>query len=151
MSDVIAISRRLDEIELLLERLRKSDVGVATSTFSPTYFGSSSAGITTYTLQSGSWARAGPIAVVMGQVTWTAATGTGSARIGMPGNLAPASDSVGVLYLNAVTFAASAPSSIIQSSGGGQLRLFSYTTNAGPSEVAIEAAGDIRFAIVYLI
>lgn len=144
--------RQLDDILRRLAQLEAHAHPIyQRGTFSPTYFGSTTAGATTYTKQSGDWRRWGTIAAVMGEVTWTAATGTGNARIGMPGNLAPSADGVGVVYVNAVTFAASAPSAIIQSAGGGQLRLFSYTTNAAPTEVAIEAAGDIRFCIVYFI
>lgn len=120
-------------------------------TFSPTYFGSTTAGVTTYTLQSGFWTLVGRVAIVLGEVTWTAATGTGNARIGTPGNLPPGADSVGVVAVNGVTFANSTPIPIIQAAGGGQLRMFSPLTNAAPTEVAIEAAGDIRFFIAFFL
>ncbi len=155
MSDILAINRRLDEIELLLERLRKPDVVMyqvsAAGAYLPTYFGSSSVGVTTYTTQVGDWTLVGRAAIVYGQVAWTAVTGTGSARVGLPGNLAPASDSVGVVYTNAVTFANSGVQCIVQQSGGGVLRFFSPLTNAAPTELAIEAAGELRFCITYFV
>lgn len=151
MSGTLDLQRQLFDILLRLERLEKTELASISETFTPTYFGSTSAGVTTYSLQTGNKLRSTSLVVITGEVTWTAVTGTGNARVGMPGDMAPSADSVGVLYLNGVTFAASAPSAIIQQAGGGQLRLFSYTTNAAPTEVAIEAAGDIRFAIAYFI
>lgn len=152
MSDVADDIRALwDEIYRLRSISTSYYAESTTGAYLPTYFGSTTAGVTTYTTQVGDWTRIGRIAIVTGQVVWTAATGTGNARVGMPGNLAPATDSVGALYLNGVTFANSAPETIIQSSGGGQLRLFSPLTNAVPTEVAIEAAGEIRFAIIYFV
>lgn len=139
------LQRRLRNTESTSPPIYVEDV------FSPTYFGSTTAGVTTYSLQSGNWRRIGSVAILTGQVTWTNATGTGSARIGTPGNLPPGADSVGVVAVNGVTFANSTPIPIIQASGGGQLRLFSPLTNAAPTEVAIEVAGDIRFFICFFL
>lgn len=51
-------------------------------TWQPTLFGITSAGVTTYTLQEGFYVKTGKIVVVSGRVHWSAATGTGAARVG---------------------------------------------------------------------
>jgi hypothetical protein len=51
-------------------------------TFTPTLFGATAAGTTTYTIQDGSYTRIGNRVFGNGRVIWSNATGTGSARIG---------------------------------------------------------------------
>lgn len=51
-------------------------------TFTPTYFGSTTAGATTYSTQVGVYTRVGNMVFIAGVVGWTGATGTGSGRIG---------------------------------------------------------------------
>lgn len=152
MSDIIAVNRRLDALEGLLERLRKADAVLygasAAGAYLPTYLGASSPGVTTYTTQVGSWTQVGRIAIVTGQVVWTAATGTGAVRVGLPGNLVPAIDGIGAVYTNNVTFANGSIQGIIQQPNG-YIRLFSPITDGGSTELTIEAAGEIRFIAIY--
>lgn len=51
-------------------------------TFTPTYFGASSAGVTTYTTQLGKYTKIGNVVYFTMRVTWTNATGTGAMRFG---------------------------------------------------------------------
>jgi hypothetical protein len=51
-------------------------------TWTPTLYGATTAGTTTYTAQDGSYTRVGNRIVCGGRVIWTNATGTGAARIG---------------------------------------------------------------------
>jgi hypothetical protein len=50
--------------------------------FTPTAFGATTAGTTTYSYQSGSYTRIGGIVVAQLSMSWTAATGTGNLTIG---------------------------------------------------------------------
>lgn len=151
----LAIARQLDDIDRRLDQLEAASrvrySKSAAGAYLPTYFGATTAGVTTYTTQTGDWSLIGRVAFVSGRVAWTAATGTGAARVGLPGNLVPAADSVGTVWTNLVTFANSGIQCIVQQSGGGVLRFFSPLTNAASTELAIEAAGEIRFAIWYFI
>ena len=51
-------------------------------TWTPTMFGSTSAGTTTYTHQDGVYVKIGRVVYVQADVRWTNATGTGNLRIG---------------------------------------------------------------------
>lgn len=51
-------------------------------TFTPTYYGNTTAGTTTYVTQSGTWVRNGSVIDFQFDVEWSAATGTGDAKIG---------------------------------------------------------------------
>lgn len=54
------------------------------ATYAPDYYGATTAGATTYTTQTGSYVRIGSVVHVWGYLVWTAATGTGNARISLP-------------------------------------------------------------------
>src|SRR5262245_48178750 len=54
------------------------------STWTVTYVGGTTAGVTTYSLQDGKYIRIGSLVIFTGAVVWTAATGTGDARISLP-------------------------------------------------------------------
>jgi hypothetical protein len=51
-------------------------------TFTPTYFGSTAAGTTTYTIQNGFYTKIGKLVTFQLNLGWSNATGTGNARIG---------------------------------------------------------------------
>jgi len=58
---------------------------IVSSTFTPTISGAKSAGVGTYTQQSGFYYRIGQIVFVTGSMTWTAHTGTGNMLVaGLP-------------------------------------------------------------------
>lgn len=139
------IQRQLFEIVTRLERLEKPDVGGVTVSYTPAYSGATTAGVTTHTTQTGNYIRLGNLLLVWGQVVWTAATGTGNAQISLP--LAPSvASTLGNVRSQAVTFAAGAPEVLIV---GTSIQLRSPTTNAATTPVAVEAAGDLIFAIAY--
>ena len=119
------------------------------STYTPTYLGGTTAGVTTYTFQNAAWTRKGNEITVRGQVVWTAATGTGNAQISLP--FAPGTGNfAGSLYLSGVTFANSAPE-LLTSAGNTFFTMGSPLTNAAPTIVAIEAAGNITFTVTYFL
>ena len=120
------------------------------NTWTPTYTGSVTAGVTTYTTQQGGWIRHGAVVTVTGTIVWTAATGTGNVRINLPFTPVNSANQNygGGLYTNGVTWANTgivwfiAPNVAL-------LRLFSPASNAASTEVAIEAAGEVRFTCTY--
>ena len=118
--------------------------------YAPTSEGSTTPGVTTYTTQQGSWVRLGPIVIVTGTVVWTAASGTGTALISLPSivaNVANQNFSGSARTVN-VTFANSAPQVLILPNTA-FFQLSSPLTNAAPAAVAVEAAGNIVFTVVY--
>ena len=121
-------------------------------TYTPTYTGGTTPGTTTYSVQQGAWVRFGPCVLVTGTVVWTAATGTGDARISLPftaGNVSNQNFSGSVRNVN-VTFANSTPQALIQANTD-YFILQSPATNAASTTVAVEAAGNIVFSVWYLI
>jgi len=124
--------------------------GVA-STYTPTYLGLTTAGTTTYSLQSGNWVRLGPIVIASGIVIWTAATGTGNAIISLPFTSdATYGDARGSLWTDSVTIGAFTPYALLNANNA-YFRLFTPANNAASTAIAVEAAGDIRFTIAYRI
>jgi len=51
-------------------------------TWTPTYYGGSTAGVTTYSLQNGIYTKIGNLVCWSVRITWSAATGTGNVRFG---------------------------------------------------------------------
>lgn len=144
------VYRQLREILDRLERMEKPDLlTCSTGNFTPTYEGSVSAGVTTYTTQTGNYIRIGRLVIANGNMTWTAATGTGNVRLGgLPFTPASTGQWAFAVWTNNTTFANGSVQGILQGSVGmGQL--FSPLTNAAGTELSIEAAGTIRYTIVY--
>lgn len=146
------IVRQLEDIQRRLDQLEaRSVMSYGKGTYSPTYLGSVTPGATTYTLQSGAWVRIGSLAVIHGAVVWTAATGTGNAQISLPFTiLASNPRASGSVRVNGVTFANSAPQVEVDT-GLSLFTLQSPLTNAAPTTVAIEAAGNIVFTVAFRI
>jgi hypothetical protein len=121
-------------------------------TWSPTYLGLATAGVTTYSNQLGSWTRIGTMIHAWGRVAWTAASGTGAALISVP--VAPVFTRVTrypvlVFPIN-VTFANGSVVGVLESgTGSSQFYMNSPATNAAGTVVAVEAAGDVSFAVSY--
>lgn len=115
------------------------------NSYTPVYSGATTAGVTTHTTQTGSWVRLGSLVLVWGQVIWTAATGTGNAQISLPFTPSVTS-TLGNVRSNNVTFAAGAPEILTV---GAFVQFRSPTTNAATTPVAVEAAGDLVFAVAF--
>lgn len=143
------IQRQLFDILQRLERLEKVDLGPVASTYTPTYLGGTSPGTTTYSFQDGGWVLKGDEVTVRGQVAWTAVTGTGNAQISLPFTAASA-NFTGSLYVNGVTFAAGTPEMLL-TGGNAFFTMGSPATNAGPTTVQMEAAGNVIFTVTYFI
>lgn len=150
MSDVA------DDISALwneIYRLRSiSTPYYAKSTYTPTYTGLTTAGVTTYTTQQGSYIRIGKLVIATATIIWTAATGTGNALFSLPFASANVSDQnySGGARLESITFANSTPTIQLGFSQA-FIRLNSPLTNAGSTNVAVEAAGNVVYTVAYFI
>lgn len=142
MSDLAAMAR--DLAPLVLKN------ALVTGEFDPTYFGSSTAGTTTYTNQDGHYTRVGNLCYIWIRVTWTGATGTGNGQVGaLP--FTSASDSRHVLqvmsqnysYTNAGLRAYIGPSV-------DYIQLFDQVTGAY-SAAAIDTAAELIISGAYRI
>lgn len=148
---MIEIMRHLRDVQDRLERIETVDVLLDDSdTYTPTYIGGTTAGTTTYTFQSGAWKRFGSQIVVIGQINWTAATGTGEARISLP--FTPVGYNVsGTVWLGSITFANSTPLVFASPSSGAYFVLDSPLSNAGATRVQVEAAGTLIWQLTYFL
>lgn len=147
------------EFEKLKDRLKPWFVaygsGVETGTFTPTYFGSATAGVTTYTIQVGAYTRIGDRVDFAMHVAWTAVTGTGNATMG---GLPFTSRSTSNLYTAlsiwwyAITYAAGNGVTAYLGSNTTEFTLWTApASNAAAAALAIEAAGEIIIAGTYFI
>jgi hypothetical protein len=134
--------------EALAPYFFSQDTWRTAATYTPIYYGGTTAGITGHTFQSGAYRRLGDVAIVTGQVNWSSATGTGEARVSLP--FAPATyNFTGSLWLSGVTFANSAPQMFL--GAGAYFVMDSPLTNAAPTRVAVEAAGSLVWTVTYFI
>lgn len=144
-------ARAIEKLKRDLADLARAEPGTF-STWTPTYTGSATAGTTTYTAQVGWYVRIGNIVFVLGHLVWTNATGTGNVRISLPFTSSNTSGqrTAGAVWTDSVTFA-NGSIQALNFANNAVLRLYSPATNAGSTELSIETAGTIIFAIWYLV
>lgn len=148
MSD--PISAKLADFEKRIKELEgRESPEYSTGTYTPTYVGGTTAGVTTYSTQQGVYTRIGNIVMATGAVAWTNATGTGNARISLPFTAQAGVNHTGALRLVNVTFANGSVEP--EFAGVNYFEMRSPATNAGGTVVAVEVAGNIIFTIVFLI
>lgn len=145
------IERQIREIADLLERLRKADVGGVVTTYTPTYDGAVS-GVTTYSVQQGSYVREGNTVAVTGTIVWTNATGTGDARISLPITASATTNQnfSGFVRTVNITFANGSVQAQIAANTAYMI-MFSPATNAAGTTVQMETAGNLIFTAVYFV
>lgn len=146
------IYRRLDLLELELERLRKVDVGGAVTSYTPTYLGATTPGTTTYTVQVGAYTQIGSLVIATGRLTWTNATGTGIAIISLPvasANVTSQRYAISV-WVDSITFTGSFVEAALAENAS-VFTLYTTTTNALATQLNIETAGSIIFTAVYFV
>ncbi len=140
---LLALEKRVGRVEVR-ERL----AGTPLTTRTPTYTGGTIAGATTYTFQSAAYVQLGNVVIDVGQINWSAATGTGEARISLP--FAPATyNFTGAVWNSGVTFANNTPQPLL--GVGAYFVLESPLTNAASARVQMEAAGSIIWTIAYFV
>lgn len=150
MSDDLKNQALAKSIAALLPGLRY--VQQTQGSYTPTYLGATTPGATTYSTQQGGYTRWGNLVFVTGTLVWTAATGTGNAQISLPFAAAATANQnySGSVRNTTVTFANSTPQ-ILLASAGTVFLLQSPLTNAASTNVAIEAAGNIVFSLLYFV
>jgi len=144
-------ARRFKLIETRLGRLEPKSSGLSAvrggTTYTPTYLGATTAGVTTYTTQKGFYAQISNVVWFTGRVTWTAATGTGIALISVPFTTQNTTDLryTVALWSSGLTFANNNVIGFL-TPGASQFQMTSLLTNAAPTAVNVEAAGDVIFS-----
>ena len=121
-------------------------------TFTPTYYGVSTAGTTTFTAQTGRYTKVGNRVDFALSVAWSAATGTGSGQIGgLPFSAANLYSSASILTYNFTYPVLSIP--VPRVGYGTTIDLLSITTggSGGGSTVAITGSGEINISGTYFI
>lgn len=119
-------------------------------TWVPTYLGGTTPGATTYSVQVGTWTRTGRVIVAYGRVVWTAASGTGSARVSLPFATGAFDYGSGSLWTDGVTFAGGSPQIQLPPSQS-FFEMISPVSNAASGAVVVEAAGNIGFSVTYFV
>lgn len=108
-------------------------------TWAPTVYGSSTVGTTTYTAQTGQYAREGNIVTLTFEVSWSSATGTGSYKIGGLPYTAATNYGITAIYTGAVTIATAVGFKVISSS----TTMLGYNT--------ITSSGSLVGVVTYII
>jgi hypothetical protein len=137
---IIDILRRLDALE------SRSAINYVTSTYTPTYLGGSTAGTTTYSQQSGFYTRIGRLIFVNGRVVWTNATGTGIAIISLPFTASATGNNSFVVGVRSSGLTFANNNVVGRITNTAYFRMESLLTNAAPSDVNVEVAGDVIFS-----
>ena len=121
-------------------------------TWTPTYYGATTAGTTAHSVQQGTYVRIGPVVMFTAFVVWSSATGTGEARISLPFTAAPTANQLYAVSVRTydVTFGGAAPQAFILNSDN-QI-IFEYPrTNTSSARLAVESAGQILVTGMYFI
>lgn len=132
-------------------------VRYADGTFTPTYFGASTAGVTTYAAngQVGAYRRVENCVEVALYVNWTNATGTGNALIGgLPFTARNTTNLFGVpsLLYNSVTYAAGNGIQQLIRFNTTQIEIYNApASNTGVAAIAVETAGEFLMTATFFI
>lgn len=145
---MIDIARRLEQLERRLKDLERMEAGVS-GTWTVTYLGGTSAGATTYTTQVTKYTQIGDVVAFSLFVIWTAASGTGNARVSLPFTTANVANQYGsaVVWIQDVTYTGTGVQAIIAPNTA-YIEFSTPISNNVPTVLAVEAAG--RFVITGL-
>jgi len=123
-------------------------------TFTPTYVGESSTGTTTYTSQYGKYTKIGNVITLWVDITFTAATGTGSVLLGgLPFAVSVNPKSVGACATNNINWSGGTSIAVFSGdSGTTTLKLYGSTDDAAWTESQISnESGRIVYTITYYV
>jgi hypothetical protein len=144
--------RELERLKRRVTELERLEVGIP-DTFTPTYFGQTAAGVTTYAAQVGRVTRVADLVFFTIYLNWTNATGTGNALIG---GLPVTSENVtnqfiapGLWYYG-ITYAAGNGVQVFFRPNTTQIELWNApASNTAAAQLAVEAAGELTISGVY--
>lgn len=136
---------------ITVARLAAADLSdfVDATAWTPSYYGLTTAGVTTYTAQNGYYIRIGSAVFAWATIVWTGATGTGNVALGLPHTIASVRVSAS-FRSDRVTYAGTGLQALALV-GNNYLSLESPNSNAVPTAVAVEAVGLLDFSVSYLI
>lgn len=120
-------------------------------TFTPTVYGSITAGVTTYSSQQGIYRRIGGMCFVKLGLTWTNMTGTGNLVIGgLPFTVTATGNwgSIGVIANN-LTYTGQLIALVV--GGGTTVNLYSMVTGVPSVSVAVDTAATVEVTGAYFI
>lgn len=120
------------------------------STYTPTYGGLSTNGSTTYSTQQGNYVKIFNVVFAQFEITWTAASGTGSAYISLPFTAAAAMEFAMPIYPSNITYAGGPPYALVNT-GLNYLVMGTPTSNAATATLAVEAAGTVYGTAIYFV
>ena len=110
------------------------------TTWTPTAFGNTTAGTTTYTRQAGYYMRIGNLVILNFDIIFTAATGTGPIQIGnLPINISTASNyfPLGQVAINSLTWPAARTAVFLEPNGATQLSIIAQGSTVAADLVVI--------------
>jgi hypothetical protein len=145
-ADATGIPRGVDDAGAVRQM-----VPSATSTYTPTYTGATTPGVTTYSVQVGRYRLlADNLCWFYARVDWTNATGTGLAQVSLPftsRNIASGAQSIRAWCSN-VTFAGTGLVCVVNPNSAVAF-IGTLNSNAATATITVETAGTIILAGVY--
>jgi hypothetical protein len=121
-------------------------------TWTPTYYGSSTAGTTTYTNQRGTYTKVGRLVTIECDLTWTAKTGTGNGRVGgLPFTPAFPIDSRGLFLIaayNGYSITSNYLTGLVEQNSA-FIVLYTLSSSGTLADSAV-TTGEIRFQMSYI-
>lgn len=116
-------------------------------TFTPVITGSTTAGVGTYTSQTGSYTKIGRLVFFNLRVAWTAHTGTGSLQISLPFVSSGSGLGSAALFYSNITY--TSPLTVNMNATASILLIAMAASNAAALLIPIEAAGEFRISGSY--
>ena len=115
--------------------------------FTPTYYGGTTAGVTTYTTQSGSYIKIGKLVFVSIQITFSSATGTGQMKIGgLPFQIDSAYGGIPLWYYGSTV---AGQLYALPMSGGIGLDIFALNNGSLSTPNVSNVSGEFRISFCY--
>lgn len=119
--------------------------------WTPTYYGSSTVGTTTYTTQLGRYTKVGRAVTVSFQVAMSNATGTGDIRIGgFPFTSNSSIGFIGSLMTSNLNWGSGDFVTLFMGNNDAFARVYRVTNNAGTNETGIDTSCTIYGSFTYM-
>ena len=121
-------------------------------TFTPTVFGTSTAGTATYSLQSGNYQRIANVVFYSLTIVWSGHTGTGNMRFGgLPFTSAAGSGPMAPVYYDGIAVGAGKSGIAQVIAGTDTMAMYALDPAGSAAQVAVDAGGEINIAGFYFV